>query len=196
MAFSGKSRPVDVLMDVTGSDHLPIQTMLYLGHSADAPPSSVLKLNVSHLESEDFRALVHRVWKLSPWPLGAQGWILWWEAAVCRTVKFMRGWGRMMARKRRKELWVARQKLEEVCIFLEEDIQNVALQEEAAKLEMVVRKGEDYIARGARIRSRLQWIQEGDEGSKFYFDFLKRKVAADRVLGLRRSDGSLAEDPS
>jgi hypothetical protein len=41
-------------MDFLGSDHLPIQTAISLGHSADAPPSSVLKLNVSHLESEDF----------------------------------------------------------------------------------------------------------------------------------------------
>lgn len=30
--------------------------------------------------------------------------------------------------------------------------------------------------------------------SKFYFDFLKRKVAVDRMLGLWRVDGSLVED--
>jgi hypothetical protein len=60
--------------------------------------------------------------------MGAHGWILWWEAIVCHIVKFMRGWGRMMAQQ-----W-----LEEVHIFLEEDLHNVTLQEEAAKLEMVV----------------------------------------------------------
>jgi hypothetical protein len=36
-------------------------------------------------------------------------------------------------------------------IFLEEDLHNVTLQEEATKLEMVVRIREDYIARGARV---------------------------------------------
>lgn len=87
-----------------------------------------------------------------------------------------------MARKRRKEMRVARLRLKEVRIFLEEDLHNVVLQEDAAKLDLVVRKGEDYIARGARVRSRLQWIKEG-EGSNFYFHFLKRKVVADRVLG-------------
>jgi hypothetical protein len=60
----------------------------------------------------------------------------------------------------------------------------------------VVCKEEDYIARGARVRAQLQWIQEGDEGCKFFFDFLKKKVVADRVLGLCRDDGTLEENPT
>jgi hypothetical protein len=48
---------------------------------------------------------------------------------------------------------------------------------------MVVQK-EDYIDKGAQVRDKIQWIQEGNEGSKFFFDFLKRKVVTDRVLGL------------
>ena len=60
---------------------------------------------------------------------------------MCRTVKFTIGWGRMMARKRSKDLLVARQQLEEVHIFIEEDMHNVALQEDAARLEMRVRRG-------------------------------------------------------
>ena len=103
---------------------------------------------------------------------------------MIRMVKFMRGWEQMIARRRRKELRDARSRLEEVRTFLKEDMFNVSLQEEAAGLEMSVRKAEDYIARGARIRARLQWIREGDEGSKFYFNFLKRKLMSDRVIGL------------
>jgi hypothetical protein len=74
-------------------------------------------------------------------------------------MKIMRGWGKMMACKKScgwlDESWMARQKLEQVHIFLEEDIHNVALQEEVAKLEMVVTKGEHYIVWGARIWSRI-----------------------------------------
>jgi hypothetical protein len=39
-----------------------------------------------------------------------------------------------------------------------------------------------------------QWIQEGNQGSKLYFDFLKRKVVVNRVLGLHRVNGYLVED--
>jgi hypothetical protein len=42
----------------------------------------------------------------------------------------------------------------------------------------------------------LQWIKEGYEGSKFYFEFLKRKLVADRVLSLHTIEGSLVEDPT
>jgi len=62
----------------------------------------------------------------------------------------------------------------------------LTLQENAMWLEMVVCKGEDYIATVSHVHSQLQWTQEGDEGSKFYFDYLKRKVALDRVLGLHK----------
>jgi hypothetical protein len=61
---------------------------------------------------------------------------------------------------------------------------------------MVVCKQDDYIARGAHVHSNIWWIQERDEGSKFYFDFLKKKVGANKVLGLCRVDGSLAKYPS
>ena len=38
----------------------------------------------------------------------------------------------------------------------------------------------------AKESFRLQWINEGGEGSKFSFDYLKRKVAANKVIGLHR----------
>jgi hypothetical protein len=71
--------------------------------------------------------------------------------------------------------------MEEVHTFLE-DLHNTTLQEYATRLELVVRR-EEYIARGASVCARLQWFQEGDESSKF-FDFLKKEVVVDRVLGL------------
>lgn len=102
----------------------------------------------------------------------------------------------MMTHERRKELWEARLRIEEVRFFLEENLHNVTLQEETVKLEMVVHRGEDYIARGVQIHSHLQWIQDGDESSKLFFNLLKRKVVVERVLSLRKEDESLAKDPS
>ena len=38
VSLLGNLHSVDVLMDVTGLDHLPIQTIISLGQSVDAPP--------------------------------------------------------------------------------------------------------------------------------------------------------------
>lgn len=54
----------------------------------------------------------------------------------------------MMARKHKMELWVAQLRLEEIHIFLDKDLHNVTLQEEVANLEIVVRRGENYIMLG------------------------------------------------
>ena len=50
----------------------------------------------------------------------------------------MMGWDRMIAQKCRIILWVAQMQLEEVCILLEEEIHNNALQEDIPQCEMVV----------------------------------------------------------
>jgi hypothetical protein len=44
------------------------------------------------------------------------------------------------------------------------------------------------------IWAYLQWIQEGDEASKFYFDSLKKNNALKIFSGLWRSNGSLEDD--
>jgi hypothetical protein len=46
-------------MKTTSSDHLSIQSTISLAQQDDSPASSSFKLNVSHLESPHFRALVH-----------------------------------------------------------------------------------------------------------------------------------------
>lgn len=58
---------------------------------------------------------------------------------------------------------------------------------------MVVRKKE-YIVRGTWVHAQLQWIHDGDQGSKF-FNFLKKKVVGDKVLSLQRADKTLEESP-
>jgi hypothetical protein len=42
-------------------------------------------------------------------------------------IKFMRGWSRIIARKRNKEMWMPQQHLENICVLLEEDLHNVTL---------------------------------------------------------------------
>jgi hypothetical protein len=58
MSILEKLQPMGVLMDVTGSNHLDIQTLITSGHLIDSPPSTLFILDVSHLESTDFCALI------------------------------------------------------------------------------------------------------------------------------------------
>jgi hypothetical protein len=78
---------------------------------------------------------------------------------------------------------------------MEENLHNITLQEDETRFEIVVSKHEEYISRGAQVKYRLQWIQKGIEGSKFFLDLLKRKVVFDKVLGLCIEDGTLEEKP-
>jgi hypothetical protein len=50
-----------VLIVATRSDHLPLLTSISIRHVVDSKSSFLFKLNVSHLDSLDFRALMHRV---------------------------------------------------------------------------------------------------------------------------------------
>ena len=52
ISFSGSMQPVDVLIDATGSDHLPILTSISVGHVVDSK-ASLFKLNVYHMDSPD-----------------------------------------------------------------------------------------------------------------------------------------------
>lgn len=115
--FSGKLQSMDVLMGTTSSNHFPIQLAISLGEQDDSPPSFSFNLNVSHFKSLDFRALVYKVWNLSPRPLRDRGWFLWWDATIFWLVNFKRGWDRLMAWRRRRELKDARHQLEEVGAF-------------------------------------------------------------------------------
>ena len=49
-------------------------------------------------------------------------------------------------------------------------------------------------ARGAQVRSRARWVEEGESSSAYFH--LKKKRSADRwISALREDDGSVISDP-
>jgi hypothetical protein len=58
--------PVDVFIAPTGSYIIHITTSISIGNVVELKLSSLFKINVSYIESADFQALVHSVWKLIP----------------------------------------------------------------------------------------------------------------------------------
>lgn len=79
ISFFGKLRLVDVLIEEAGLDHLANHSSILAGHMMDSKLSSLSKLNVSHLYSPYFHAMVHYVQNLVPHLIGDRGWMLWWE---------------------------------------------------------------------------------------------------------------------
>ena len=49
---------------------------------------------------------------------------------------------------------------------------------------------------GARIRSRVQWTEEGDMSSKYFLRLEKKRGTSDWISAIQRPDGSLATDIS
>ena len=66
MAFLDRLGPIDVLMGVIGLDHFMMLNVISLGYSICSPPSSSFKMNMPHLELEDFRGLILSVCNLFP----------------------------------------------------------------------------------------------------------------------------------
>ena len=53
-----------------------------------------------------------------------------------------------------------------------------------------------FEAHGARIRSRVQWAEEGDMSSKYFLRLEKKRGTLDWISAMQRPDGSLAADIS
>lgn len=94
----------------------------------------------------------------------------------------MSGCGKLIAKKQRTELKEEQLQLDEVHMFLEEDLHNFVLQEEAPHCKLNVHE-KKCIARRNRVHAHLQWSDEEYMGSKFYFDYLKCKASSQWVLG-------------
>jgi len=74
ISFFGNMHPIDMLIATVGSYHLPIMTSISVDHVVDSKPSYLFNINISHLESTYFKALVHNVWNIVPHPRGVKGW--------------------------------------------------------------------------------------------------------------------------
>lgn len=74
-----------------------------LGEDTDLPNYLLFKLNVTHIDSEDCQQHIVKVWNRVPRPRVANGWILWWEAMIKHTIKFLYGCGRMVTKTRQRK---------------------------------------------------------------------------------------------
>lgn len=127
------SQNAGIVVHCMGSNHFPIVSSMSLGNYLDTSTSLPFKFNGFHLVFEDCCTLMTGVWNLEPKLHDENDWILWWESTNRRTIKLLRGWGKIVSRlQRRREKWV-HWRLTKIHTFPEENIHIVTLEEEAAK---------------------------------------------------------------
>ena len=170
------------------SDHSYIYLKLVLPHSVSRG-RGLWKFNVSHLRDLSFVNMVTSFWeswqaeKSTFYSLSA-----WWDAGKVRLRNKIRTFSRKRASGFRKQV----SSLERTLRFLQQRAdrgENVAslLADTRAELEDAHRQQ----SRGARIRSRIQWAEDGEASTRYFFRLEKRRSALRLFAAIKTLAGVL-----
>ncbi|KAL3679387.1 hypothetical protein R1sor_022343 [Riccia sorocarpa] len=175
------------------SDHIPVLLEVnFNGRTRrnKRRPETYLKLDVDSFRHADRRERVKtawlRGWGMSPDPIIA------WELAWGQTREVFREF-RQEDRSWKSDLQKLQRNLAQVRVQLAED-PTLELSNHYNQMEKVVREKELLEASILRRRSRIQWIQEGEANSKYFFQCIRAKKDHGRLTALQEEDGSLIED--
>ena len=80
--------------------------------------------------------------------------------------------------------------------LLNADPNNINLQSVIAATENELRKMDNYKGQGAKIRSWLHWIKEGNKGTRYFFNYLNYKHKKEKIGAIKDNFGSFLTDPA
>ena len=158
------------------------------------PGPGLWKLNTSILEEEGFVSIVTGFWagwrrQKGRFPSLAK----WWEAGKSK----IKGLAITFCSARSSVSSVKRSMLSKLASHLKEKVDSGSLslfgiyQSVLCQLADLDRDA----ARGAQVRSRVRWVEEGESSSAFFFR-LEKKRGCDRwVSALRKDDGTVVSSP-
>ncbi|XP_057873595.1 uncharacterized protein LOC131079610 [Cryptomeria japonica] len=172
------------------SDHLPIFTTLSLSSPTSLSNDLPFKLNVSHLKNQDCINGLLATWNAEPKPQQDR-WICWWEQTITNCVSFLHDYGRRIAAKHQRLEKSLQGQLERDRTILATNPHNISVQQSVANAENALRKMAAYKGKGAQLRARLQWIKDGDRGTKFFFQYLKHKHKMEHISAIKSASGIL-----
>ena len=153
------------------------------------------KLNVSVLEEEEYFQLIHDFW--STWrrrkhlfPSLAK----WWEVGKSR----VKGLTISYCSQRSRSVSQERDLLVRLAKHLKSRLDSGLVSCMGAYRSVLDRLSslDSTAAKGAQVRSRVKWVEEGEVSSAFFFR-LEKKRSADRwISALRNPNGSIVSSPS
>ena len=155
------------------SDHSLVLASLAVPRATSRGPG-FWKLNVSILNDSDYCSSVQSFW--TDWRTQRHRFpdcILWWETGKA----YLRDLSRQFCQQRTRER--RRRRLDLECQLVRfrqqvtdgDPLANVDL----AAVERQLRELDEIAIGGARVRSRIQWSEEGEKSSKFFFGLESRR---------------------
>ena len=158
------------------------------------PGPGLWKLNVSVLEEEEYVHLVNTFWagwrrRKHLFPSLAK----WWEAGKSE----IKGLSIAFCSSRSSVSSVRRGILSKLASHLKEKVDGGMLSLFCVYQSVLCQLADldKEIARGAQVRARARWVEEGESSSAYFFR-LEKKRGADRwISALRTADGTIVSSP-
>ena len=185
------------ISSVSGCDILPFPFSDHcaLSFSVSVPDAIPLgpcrwKLNTSILQEPDYISLITGFWSL--WRVRTFAFSTlaeWWDAGKAE-IKWL---PMDYCRNRAKVKCAERDLLSRLVTFLKEKLDSGATYCLAPYQSALSNLGklDLEIARGAQIRSRVRWTEEGEASSAYFFRLVKKQNADRLVAALRQPDGTV-----
>ena len=174
----------------TLSDHHPIMASYQMigEQCIESPPKQSFALNTSLLKDDAVKSAIRVIVWYNEKVVRHESSIERWE----QTSKSWKGMLKAVGRKKAKDARRREVELVESLQEAEGEIQSnphsEALLNKVILCRNSLRKLQLFKTRGAKVRARINWINLGDRGSKFFFQTLKKKEARDKICSIRTQD--------
>jgi exonuclease III len=117
-----------------------------------------------------------------------------WDLLKIEIRDFCIEYGKMKSRERAKELLVIQTNIKETEKRLVKDPNNEELNREYLLLKQKLELVQLHKAKGAQIRSRIKWIEEGEKNTKFFCNLEKSRAKKNIITSLEADDGTIIID--
>ena len=174
------------------SDHLAISLKIKQ-HGLCERGKGVWKLNVEFLSHVDFCNNVRDMVKKTMKEYTSIGsWALTWELCKIRIREFAIKYGKNIAKNKKQNEQTLIQEIIVLNNMIHEGIDVTdLLKEKQEKIEHIY----ENRAKGAQIRARVKWTEEGEKNSKYFLALEKNRAVRKEVNKIKRlSDGTVTTD--
>ena len=117
-----------------------------------------------------------------------------WEYCKLKVKDFSTMYGQNKARKKKNNLDETRHKLNVLSTKLANDPCNKTYKEQVTKLQLELGILENVSAEGARIRSKVDWIEKGEKSNRYFLNLEKYRGKQKVMSSLKTSNGSVISD--